>query len=89
MKSFLLTATIAASIAFAAAGANANEPDPTDDGNIIVECVGAGGPTSLGMPEMAAQDMTAQDTAATPYTALGPRHPLGPLNFWPKEHGRL
>ena len=89
MTRFLLTATIAASIAFAAAGAKANEPDPTDDGNIIVECVGAGGPTSLGMPEMAAQDMAAQDTAALPYAALTPRHPLGPLSCWPKEHGRL
>ena len=87
MTRFLLTATIAASIAFA--GAKANEPDPTDDGTIIVECVGAGGPTSLGMPAMAAQDTAAQDMAATPYAALAPRHLLGPLNCWPKEHGRL
>jgi hypothetical protein len=75
MKRFLLTATIAASIAFAAAGAKANEPDPTDDGSIIVECVGAGGPTFLGM--------------AQPHMASVPRHPLGPSACGPKEHGRL
>jgi hypothetical protein len=79
MKRLLLTATIAALIAFAAAGAKANEPDPTDDGNIIVECVGAGGPTFLGMP----------DRVAGSYATSVPRHPLGPSACWPKEHGRL
>jgi hypothetical protein len=79
MKRLLLTATIAASIAFA--GAKANEPDPTDDGNIIVECVGAGGPTFLGMPAF---------RTVAPYAASVPRHPLGPSACWPpKEHGRL
>jgi hypothetical protein len=76
MKRLLLTATIAASIALA--GANANEPDPTDDGNIIVECVGAGDP--------ALHDMS--NHPAT-YAASLPRRPLGPLTCGPKEHGRL
>jgi hypothetical protein len=80
MQRLLLTATIAASIAFGAAGAKANEPDPTDDGNIIVECVGAGGPAILGMPER----------ATLSHVASVPRHPLGPSACWPpKEHGRL
>ena len=79
MKRFLLTATIAASIVFAAAGAKANEPDPTDDGNIIVECVGAGGPTILGGPA----------PGEASYAASVPRHPLGPMSCGPKQHGRL
>ena len=79
MKKLLLTATIAASISFAAAGAQANESDPTDDGNIIVECVGAGGPTVLGGPA----------PGEASYAASVPRLPLGPMACGPKEHGRL
>jgi hypothetical protein len=79
MKQFFLTATIAASIVFAGVGAKANELDPTDDGNIIVECVGAGGPTVLGGPA----------PGEASYAASVPRHPLGPMSCGPKEHGRL
>ena len=79
MKKLLLTATVAASIAFAAAGTRANESDPTDDGNIIVECVGAGGPTVLG----------GSAPGEASYAASVPRHPLGPMACGPKEHGRL
>jgi hypothetical protein len=80
MKTFLLTATIAASIALAIAGVKANEPDPTDDGNIIVECVGGYGPTFLGTPAF---------RAVTPYAASVPNYPVGPQSCWPHEHGRL
>lgn len=80
MTRFFLTATIAASIAFAAAGAKANEPDPTDDGNIIVECVGASGPTFLGVPAF---------RTVTPYAGSVPKDPLGPQSCWPHQHGRL
>jgi hypothetical protein len=79
MKRLLLTATIAVSVAFGAVGAKANEPDPTDDGNIIVECVGAGGPTILGGPA----------PGEASYVASVPRHPLGPMSCGPKQHGRL
>ena len=79
MKRLLLTASIAVSITFAAAGAMANESDPTDDGNIIVECVGAGGPTVLGGPV----------PGQASYAASMPRHPLGPMTCGTKEHGRL
>ena len=80
MKTLLLTATIAASIALAIAGVKANEPDPTDDGNIIVECVGGYGPTFLGTPAF---------RAVAPYAASMPNHPVGPQSCWPHEHGRL
>jgi len=81
MKTFLLMAAMAASIAFAAAaGAKANDPDPIDDGNIIVECVGADGPTMLGVPAF---------RAVPPYAASVPKSPLGPMTCWPHEHGRL
>jgi hypothetical protein len=78
MKRFLLMVPIAASFAFAATGAKANEPDPTDDGNIIVECIGVGDPTLHGM----------SDRSAT-HAAFSPRHPLGPMTCGPKEQGRL
>jgi hypothetical protein len=79
MKKILLTVAIATSFLFAAAGAEANEPDPTDDGNIIVECVGAGGPTILGGPV----------PGEASYAASVPRHPLGPMSCGLKQHGRL
>ena len=81
MKIFFLTTTIAVSIAFAAvAGVKANEPDPTDDGNIIVECVGANGPTFLGVPAF---------RSVAPYAAAVPKHALDPQSCWPHVHGRL
>ena len=79
MKKLFLTATIAVSVAFVAAGAKANESDPTDDGNIIVECVGAGGPTVLGGPA----------PGEASYAASMPRHPLGPMSCGLQQHGRL
>jgi hypothetical protein len=78
MKRFLLTAAIATSFLFAAGGAKANEPDPTDDGNIIVECLGAGDPALHSV----------SDRAAT-HAASIPGHPLGPLTCGPREQGRL
>ena len=80
MKRLLLTTTIAASIALAIAGVKANEPDPTDDGNIIVECMGGYGPTFMGTPAF---------RAVTPYAASVPSYPVGPQSCWPHEHGRL
>ena len=78
MKKILSTVLIATSFVFAAASAKANEPDPTDDGNIIVECLGAGDP--------ALRDIS--DHTAT-YAASLPRHPLGPFTCGPREQGRL
>jgi membrane-bound lytic murein transglycosylase B len=80
MKKLFLAASIAAVIAVAAFGVKANEPDPTDDGNIIVECVGANGPTFLGVPAF---------RTVAPYGASVPKDPLGPQSCWPHEHGRL
>ena len=78
MKKILMTVAIATFFASAAAGAQANEPDPTDDGNIIVECVGAGDPALHVMSDRVAM-----------HAASIPRHPLGPLACGPKEQGRL
>jgi hypothetical protein len=78
MKKILLTVAIAASFVFAGPGAKANEPDPTDDGNIIIECLGAGDPALHSV----------SDRAAT-HAASIPSHPLGPLTCGPREHGRL
>jgi hypothetical protein len=60
-------------------GWRTNEPDPTDDGSIIIECVvfDGGAPTGANMPK---RDLTR-------LMAL-PQFPLGPTKCWPREYKR-
>jgi hypothetical protein len=61
-------------------GAAVEKADPTDDGSIIIECVGFDGRM---MP-----DANKADTASTLYAVSMPQHPLGPSKCWSGEHKR-
>jgi hypothetical protein len=60
----------------AAFGAAAKfEPDPTDDGSIIIECVVLGDhPMTVGLPGIAGMRLGSV-----------PRHPLGPSKCWVQD----
>jgi hypothetical protein len=60
-------------------GWRTNEPDPTDDGSIIIECVVFDGavPTATDMPR---RDLT--------HLMALPQFPLGPTKCWPREYKR-
>jgi hypothetical protein len=56
-----------------------NEPDPTDDGSIIIECmVFAGGPVGAPGPRM----------GRLLRSVAVPQYPLGPTKCWPREYKR-
>jgi hypothetical protein len=61
-------------------GLPADELDPTDDGSIIIECVGLAGQAGL----------NANDAASNLWirTVAVPQYPLGPSTCSPKEHKR-
>ena len=61
-------------------GSAVDKADPTDDGSIIIECVGFDGRM---MP-----DANEADTASTLHAVSMPRHPLGPSKCWSGEHKR-
>ena len=61
-------------------GSTVDEAAPTDDGSIIIECVGFDGRM---MP-----DANKADTASTLYAVSMPQHPLGPSKCWSGEHKR-
>jgi len=61
-------------------GSAVEKADPTDDGSIIIECVGFDGRM---MP-----DANKADTASTLYAVSMPQHPLGPSKCWSGEHKR-
>ena len=61
-------------------GSTVDEAAPTDDGSIIIECVGFDGRM---MP-----DANEADTASTLHAVSMPRHPLGPSKCWSGEHKR-
>jgi hypothetical protein len=67
-----------ASIPDGPAGA-AVEPDPIDDGSIIVECVALAAVLNANQPQ-AISNMG---------LVTVPRNPLGPLMCWPQEHRRV
>ena len=53
------------------------EPDPTDDGSIIIECV------ALGNRLITGENGSAQGSQ---WRLAGvPRYPLGPSNCWPED----
>ena len=64
----------------AAEGATANEPDPTGDGFIIIEC--------LVSDSRAAPDADAPTNRPTVRFVAVPRHPLGPTKCRPWEYQR-
>jgi hypothetical protein len=61
-------------------GPQVEELDPTDDGFIIIECVGFVGPAALNAREPHA--------AFWMRTVAVPQFPLGPSTCWPQEHKR-
>ena len=61
-------------------GAAVGQKDPTDDGSIIIECVGFDGRM---MPYA-----NEADTASTLHAASMPQHSLGPSKCWSGEHKR-
>jgi len=61
-------------------GAAVEKADPTDDGSIIIECVGYDGRR---MPYA-----NEADTASTLHAASMPQHPLGPSQCRSGEHKR-
>ena len=61
-------------------GSTVDEAAPTDDGSIIIECVGFDGRM---MPY--AND---PDTASRLHAVSMPQHPLGPSKCWSGEHKR-
>ena len=60
------------------ASSTVGEAGPTDDGSIIVECVGFDGRMMF----------HANDTAPTLHAVSMPQHPLGPSKCWSGEHKR-
>jgi len=56
------------------------EAGPTDDGSIIIECVGFDGRMMFHANEA--------DTAPTLHAVSMPQHPLGPSKCWSGEHKR-
>ena len=61
-------------------GSTVDEAAPTDDGSIIIECVGFDGRT---MPHA-----NEADTASTLHAVSMPQHSLGPSKCWSREHKR-
>ena len=61
-------------------GAAVGQKDPTDDGSIIIECVGYDGRM---MPYA-----NGTDTGSTLHTVSMPQHPLGPSQCRSGEHKR-
>ena len=61
-------------------GAAVDKAHPTDDGSIIIECVGFDGRTMRYANEA--------DTASTLHAASMPQHPLGPSQCRSGEHKR-
>ena len=61
-------------------GSAVDKADPTDDGSIIIECVGFDGRI---IPYA-----TEADTASTLHAASMPQHPLGPSQCRSGEHKR-
>ncbi len=61
-------------------GSAADKADPTDDGSIIIECVGFDGRM---MPHA-----NEADTASTLHAVSMPQHSLGPSKCWSGEHKR-
>jgi hypothetical protein len=59
-------------------GTTVDEADPTDDGSIIIECVGLHGRR---MP-----DANKADTNWMLHAVSMPQYPLGPSKCWPGEH---
>ena len=62
------------------AGSTVEEAGPTDDGSIVIECVGF---DSAMMPHA-----NEANTASTLHAASMPQHPLGPSKCWSGEHKR-
>ena len=62
-------------------GAAVDQKDPTDDGSIIIECVGFDGRM---MPHA-----NEADTASTLHAVSMPQHSLGPSKCWPGEQGAM
>ena len=60
-------------------GWTTNEPDPTDDGSIIIECVFFDG-HPLAAPDMRKRGLR--------QLAAVPQYPLGPTKCWPREYKR-
>ena len=61
-------------------GSTVDEAAPTDDGSIIIECVGFDGRM---MPHA-----NEADTASTLHAVSMPQHPLGPSKCWSRERKR-
>jgi hypothetical protein len=61
-------------------GSTVDEAAPTDDGSIIIECVGFDGRM---MPHA-----NEADTASTLHAVSMPQHSLRPSKCWPGEHKR-
>ena len=61
-------------------GSTVDKADPTDDGSIIIECVGFDSSTI--------RFATDAGTAATLHAVSMPQHPLGPSKCWSGEHKR-
>jgi hypothetical protein len=56
------------------------EAGPTDDGSIVIECVGIDGAMIPYANEA--------DTASTLHAVSMPQHPLGPSKCWSGKHKR-
>ena len=61
-------------------GSAVDQKDPTDDGSIIIECVGFDGRM---MPHA-----NEADTTSTLHAVSMPQHSLGPSKCWSGEHQR-
>ena len=61
-------------------GSIIDQADPTDDGSIIVECVGFLG--------RARPHLNGTENASMRHAASMPQYPLGPSKCWPGEHKR-
>jgi hypothetical protein len=59
-------------------GAGKVEPDPVDDGSIIIECVMLGARATFAA--------SGSRTLAAMRLVSVPRHPLGPAKCWSQEH---
>jgi len=62
-------------------GSIIDEADPTDDGSIIVECVGFVG--------RALAHVNGTENASMRYAVSMPQYLLGPSKCWPGEHKRV
>jgi len=62
-------------------GSIIDQADPTDDGSIIVECVGFLG--------RARPHLNGTENASMRHAASMPQYPLGPSKCWPGEHKRV